>query len=705
MSPITTPTPAPTIAPTNSLPTGPVGGIIGPNSNSERITLPRPPQPPNLLEQTDCPHKDVGLVDWTSLFSVSTGQAISIPPNSRVLISQSIPFTLGVIDIPPSSELIIGENTNGIKLDTAGISVRGKLTVGSETCRIASKVTITLHGTRPNNAVVNIPDPTYKGISVTGILSLHGKRYYQTWTRLATTALPGDTALRLQEDVNWEAGQEIVLVSTAIKDSKEWHQNEVLTVKSVDNSPNIGSIVHLQSAIIHKHVGIQAYQAEVGLLTRTILVQGSASNSEPTDSNPVKCSGRNIMGNSDQPCPNTGLTGFGGHIIVRDGGRGFVEGIELFRMGQTNVLGRYPMHFHLLKDCPECYFRDSSIHRSYYRCVSIHGTNYVTVSENVAFDVSGFCYYLEDGVEQYNKLHFNLVAHVHMIGPAIPFGYGQQTQVFQQSSDLTLPADVSASGFYITNIRNEIIGNAASGGWSGFAFPILPGPLGPHRNLNMRPSSVLPLDGNKIDGNTAHSTGWWWYHSGAFYFGGSLYYNGQNVLEYIPGRSFSNDHRRDTCKSDLCATGSCGGWCLGKNQAFIRMTNSKAFLAANVGFNSWSGRMEVRGYECHDCGLPLEALEAGFWIDDMLANCRSGEPISFPAGASANMMAADGFGWYDTDQEHIISRSTFRNCGAVVGGSGCDSNPSTGCTQTSSVFSFLTHSSQFNPEIMQVSLG
>ena len=115
--------------------------------------------------------------------------------------------------------------------------------------------------------------------------------------------------------------------------------------------------------------------------------------------------------------------------------------------------------------------------------------------------------------------------------------------------------------------------------------------------------------------------------------------------------------------------------------------------------------MEVLGYECHDCGLSLEALEAGFWIDNMLASCRSGEPISFPAGASANMMAADGFGWYDTGQEHIITRSTFRNCGALTGGTGCDSNPLTGCTTASSVFFFLTHSSQYNPEIMQVSVN
>ena len=639
------------------------------------------------------------------MFSPLPGQSVNIPLNTRVVIRQSVLTKLGVIDIPQSSELLIGENVDGITLDVGGIAVRGKLTIGSETCRIKSKVTITLHGSRPANAVTNVPDPTYKGILVTGTLSVHGKRFFQTWTRLAKTARPGDTSLRLQEDVNWEVGQEIVLVSTAMKDSKEWHENEVLRVQSVDNSPAVGSIVYLQSAIVNKHVGIQAYQAEVGLLTRAIVVQGSAADSESTDSNRIKCSGRWIHGNTDEPCPNTGLTGFGGHIIIRDGGRGYVEGVELFRMGQTNVLGRYPIHFHLLDDCPECYFRDSSVHRSFYRCVSIHGTNYVTVSENVAFDVAGFCYYLEDGVEQYNKIHFNLAAHIHMIGPQIPHGGGQTTQIFTQSDVLTLPADVAASGFYITNVRNEVIGNAASGGWAGFAFPNLPGPIGLHRGEKMRPSSVVPLDGNKLDGNTAHSSAWWWYHAGAFYFGGALYYNANNVLEYNPGRSFNfADEGRDTCKKDLCAQGDCR-WCPTEHKAFLRLTNSKAFLTPSVGLGSWSGRMEVLGFECHDCGLSIEALEAGFWIDNLLVTCRTGEPLNLPPNGRANSMGGNGFAWYDTDQEHIITRSTFRNCGSIVGSSGCDSDVSTGCHPDSSVFSFLTHSSQFNPEIMQVSIS
>ena len=157
------------------------------------------------------------------------------------------------------------------------------------------------------------------------------------------------------------------------------------------------------------------------------------------------------------------------------------------------------IHFHVLgDDCPGCYFRDSSVHESYYRCISIHATNSLEVSENVAYDVTGFCYYLEDGIEERNTLSFNLAAHIHFLSyPAR--GGAQRINVVQENPDLLLPADITASGFYITNMHNYVIGNSASGGWSGYAFPVLPSALGAHRDLDYSPREKVSLE---IDGNT-----------------------------------------------------------------------------------------------------------------------------------------------------------------------------------------------------------
>jgi hypothetical protein len=301
---------------------------------------------------------------------------------------------------------------------------------------------------------------------------LHGERFFQTWSRLSTTARPTNRTLALQRVVNWKPGQKIVLVTSSMHDARSLHQNEVLTVVNVTTTnlpPGTGSVVRVQEPIAYQHIANSYYQVEAGLLTRTILVQGSPTDSEPTDPDPKTCrftqfNQWHFSWNLSQACTNTETTGYGGHIMVHSGGKGFVQGVELYRMGQTNVLGRYPIHFHLLGDsCPTCFFRDSSVHRSYYRCISVHGTNNMTVSENVAYDIIGFCYYLEDGVEQYNTISHNLVAHVHTLGPDIPSGWAQTTNMYNQTSTLTLPADVTASGFYITNVRNYIFGNAASG--------------------------------------------------------------------------------------------------------------------------------------------------------------------------------------------------------------------------------------------------
>lgn len=62
------------------------------------------------------------------------------------------------------------------------------------------------------------------------------------------------------------------------------------------------------------------------------------------------------------------------------------------------------------------YLIDSSVHDSFYRCASIHGTNDVVLSQNVAHNVRGHCYYLEDGVEERNTIEYNLASFIHPIG-------------------------------------------------------------------------------------------------------------------------------------------------------------------------------------------------------------------------------------------------------------------------------------------------
>ena len=97
--------------------------------------------------------------------------------------------------------------------------------------------------------------------------------------RLAQRAYEGDSYLYLQDTVNWEVGQEIVLVTSALRDSRDWHQNEVFTIDNIQTSgisvPNVGSIIWLDGTVKHDHIARQEYQVEVGLLTRMIKIQAS----------------------------------------------------------------------------------------------------------------------------------------------------------------------------------------------------------------------------------------------------------------------------------------------------------------------------------------------------------------------------------------------------------------------------------------------
>ncbi|CAB9506538.1 G8 domain-containing protein DDB [Seminavis robusta] len=725
------------------IPEGPY--IVAGVNSSERVLIPDT-SPPLLAadpymdlynstqsqsqSQTNCPHAQPDLKrwhdpnTWGQLGIPQAGRSVTIPQNTKVWIDLTIPYTLRFITVPSTSQLIIGPNPQydarteytdgtGIHIQAHGIQVFGHLIVGAQTCPSLTPVTITLHGNRPGHTVVPPPAEHIKGISVKGgTLSLHGKRYYHTWARLAKTVEIGTNTILIQQPVNWDTGSKIVLVTTAMKDSREWHQNEVLTVHQVYNNPNqmLGALVIVQENTQYRHIANSAYQGEVALLSRTITIQGAPHDSEPTDPDPLTCHSNhhNWWGSTHMPCANKEITGYGGHVMIWHGGKAFVDGVQLYRMGQTNVLGRYPMHFHLLGDhCSTCYFKSSTIWRSFYRCISIHATNQITVQENVAYDVTGYCYYLEDGVEQNNTIAYNLAAHVHIIGePA--WGTGQKIEPVVERDDLILPADITASGFYITNVHNRIVGNAASGGWAGFAFPNLPQALQTHRQLNFRPSIVTSLE---IDGNTAHSTGWWWDHAGGFYFGGVLYYNSQDKLEYNAGRDWNfTDHGRWPCKINSCELLSACYKCNYNDQAWNRVSNSKVFLVPGVAYNSWHGRMEVEGIEAHDVGLALESLSNGFWLKDMLAVCRTGEPIAMPPGASMTRVRGDGFFWYDTNQEHIITDSTFRNCGYrslqydqydASPDRGCSNDPYSGCSSQSSVFGFRVHSDQHTPEVMQ----
>lgn len=104
-----------------------------------------------------------------------------------------------------------------------------------------------------------------------------------------------------------------------------------------------------------------------------------------------------------------------------------VSGAGFERWGARNVAGHYSVHFHLAGETTNAFVKNCAIYNSNWRCITVHGTNGVTLQGNVGFNVHGHCYYLEDGVEERNIIDRNLAAYVHPIQTA-GSGGGQQVR-------------------------------------------------------------------------------------------------------------------------------------------------------------------------------------------------------------------------------------------------------------------------------------
>jgi hypothetical protein len=440
------------------------------------------------------------------------------------------------------------------------------------------------------------------------------------------------------------------------------------------------------------------YQAEVALLSRNIVIQGVNSMIDfPSNQ---RCTGSG-HGTSTFPCK--AAEGFGGHIMVAGNGIGRCTAVELFEMGQTNIIGRYPFHLHMIgNNGAKSFFVDGSIHRSFWRCVTIHGTNQAYVARNTAYHVSGHCFYLEDGVEENNTFEHNFAGYIHMMGPITNPGryYSQELDDVWSQSSVLVPTDVTAAGFYIPNPNNNYIGNAASGGWAGFAFPDLPSATGLSRGVRITPSS---RPSGIFDGNSAHSSGHWWSHAAAIYMGGQFTQDNDNLnsQKYNPGRQ-SGKSFHETCSGPLESWGRCAI----HNRRWLRFTNTKVFLASR-GLMHWGERAELIRLEAHDTGIAANVF-GQVWLDQLFVTCRSAnsQPKYNNCPSSGNEFwnchirdlaffnGFSGFQWYDVGQSHIVTNAIFRSCTNLwpERNGNCDfCHP----------WSFLTHSDWFVPEVMQ----
>ncbi len=124
------------------------------------------------------------------------------------------------------------------------------------------------------------------------------------------------------------------------------------------------------------------------------------------------------------------------------------------------------------------YIKNASIHDTYNRCVTVHGTNFVRVENNVTYNIVGHCFFLEDGIEHGNEFVHNLAIQIkcHTSKACAPTNLApngensftnENRQAYRTASfsgkDTLLPSDNTVAAYWITNPDNTFIDNVAAG--------------------------------------------------------------------------------------------------------------------------------------------------------------------------------------------------------------------------------------------------
>ncbi|GFR65862.1 transmembrane protein 2-like [Elysia marginata] len=346
----------------------------------------------------------------------------------------------------------------------------------------------------------------------------HGYKHF-TRFRVISRSLAYPLLTVLDDVTSWQAGDEIVVASTDF----DWTQAEVKTIVQCPDCAR--NQIRVDGEFFYSHFGHVTYgvdeRAEIGLLTRNIRVEGEVQES---------CYSNNSR--EKYLCDRFGMDTFGGHIKVVRGGFARIEHTELYHLGQQASKGHYPLHFHMCDEVSGQYFRNNCIRNSFSRCITVHGTDNATISDNVCFNHLGHGIFLEDSAERWNIIHRNLV---------LGTQHGTILLSDRKPDDCPNPnyCNLLAS-YWITRPENFLTDNVAAGGeflaallqGNGFVFVFADVPLGYSynrqierglfRNMSAQFTKVARFSGNLMHSNK--QTGLWFdsrisasqYHGGHY---------------------------------------------------------------------------------------------------------------------------------------------------------------------------------------------
>ena len=342
------------------------------------------------------------------------------------------------------------------------------------------------------------------------------KKTGNSWVRAAANSMAGSLFLTLDRAVDWEAGDKLILgttdwstshselVSVATLDSTK----TLLTLTAKLNYPHNGTAYTVPPAL-NTSTGNPNTQVEnraaIGLLTRSITIKSLGATA--TDAFPAASDcGYAATGTPAKITTNPDCY-FGAHMMVRQGFAKFqIQGVEFYQMGQGGHIGRYPVHFHMVKDASytNAFVKDSSIWESSTRFVTVHASHNIEVSRNVGYLSMGHGFYLEDGSEINNLFCQNLgvsaraslTDYFKSQTPTSP-EYRFIPPILNYMNDLSIQGSdaVYPTMFWMMNAYNELVGNQAVGvhGFGSCYWPLSSSVSGPSTKFHWaRSNAALP---------------------------------------------------------------------------------------------------------------------------------------------------------------------------------------------------------------------
>jgi hypothetical protein len=305
-----------------------------------------------------------------------------------------------------------------------------------------------------------------------GRMDFHGAPLSRTWVKLAVTGHRGDRAVTLAEPVQgWRVGDRVIITDSqgVPSDRRKPPHNlafvaEERTVRSID-----GTQLVLDRPLDREHLGADGLHVEVANLSRNVVVESAD--------------------------PRKGR----GHTMYHRHSSGSVSYAEFRHLGKEGVLGRYPLHFHLVGDNMRgSYVLGASVWDSANRWLAIHGTNYLVVRDCVGYQSLGHGFFLEDGTEVYNVLDRNLAVQAYQSKPL-----AGQALAFDQNV---------GAGFWWANSLNTFTRNVACENNYGFFFEARPAegasltlpvarPDGTRRRVDVRTLPFVRFEDNETHTN------------------------------------------------------------------------------------------------------------------------------------------------------------------------------------------------------------